>query len=317
MLIFSILWFCFISGCVGCVVGMAIGVRFQRWTSRPTELGTVSAVESAPNAESAPSREEIKELLKSLVEINSQVDAQVGRHSVRITEISDSMEPHCETGPLSQAAKLLVAANQQLQIDLVATRFELEHQRELVDSFRHESHTDALTKLMNRRAFDNELRGQLEQFADADAEVTLSLLFVDIDYFKKINDVHGHLNGDQVLSTVADCLKSNLPKGASAFRYGGEEFAIILPEADEAKAALAAEQLRRAIECCPHVLDGQDITVTVSIGIAEATPQDTYGTLISRSDQALFTAKKAGRNRCAILSSPANVSNRRTAAVSC
>ncbi|WP_010586021.1 GGDEF domain-containing protein [Schlesneria paludicola] len=300
MLIFSILWFCFISGCVGCVIGLALAIRFQH-------LAYPHTSHSTPEPEAGPNRDEIKALLRSLVEINSQVDAQVGRHTDRISEITESMDQSEQSEPLAQTAKLLVAANQQLQIDLVQTRFELAHQRELVDSFKQESNTDALTKLMNRRAFDSELREQLEKVATTEAKV--SLLFVDIDYFKNINDIHGHLNGDQVLSTVAECLKSSLYTGASAFRYGGEEFAVILPGSDAARAVQAAEHVRRTIERHRHMVDGQELTVTVSIGIAEALPTDTCAALIQRSDQALFTAKNSGRNRCGVLESvPVNAS---------
>lgn len=294
MLIFSILWFCFISGCVGCVIGLALAIRFQRWAFPRATI-------AVPESDAGPSRDDIKALLRSLVEINSQVDAQVGRHTDRISEIAESLDLNEQSEPLAQTAKLLVAANQQLQIDLVQARFELAHQRELVDSFKHESNTDALTKLMNRRAFDSELRDQLDKIASTDE--TVSLLFVDIDHFKSINDVHGHLNGDQVLSTVAECLKSSLYTGASAFRYGGEEFAVILPGSDAARAFEAAEHVRRTIERYRHVVDGQELSVTVSIGIAEAMPVDTCAALIQRSDQALFTAKNSGRNRCGLLES--------------
>ena len=258
---------------------------------------SVEAVTS-PQPDALPHREEINSLLRSLMEVNSYVDAQLGQHTSRVKEITHTLETECDSdrGPLIRAAKLLVTANQRLQTDLIDAKSELQHQRELVDSFKHESRTDALTELSNRRAFDGELTGCL---AKRKREKTaLSLLFIDIDHFKGINDEHGHANGDLVLRAVAQCLKASLQVPASVSRYGGEEFAVILPGIAGRSAMKIAEHLRRAVERCPHQMSGTQLSVTVSIGVAEALNGETSSEFIERSDRALFAAKNAGRNHC-------------------
>lgn len=290
------LWLCGVSGCIGCAVGMGLMLWRVRQIRPQTEATSQLQNDLLPTT--SPGRDEIKALLGSLLKINSEVDARVGQHTIRIEEINQTLENKSpDNGELLvRAAELLVAANQQLQTDLAVAKSELEDQRELVDCFKYESRTDALTQLSNRRAFDAAVNDHLEKFNSENA--IFSLLLIDIDHFKRINDEHGHLNGDQVLATVAHCLKTSLTIPASVSRYGGEEFAVILPGVTGKNAVKIAEHLRRSVECCPHEICGAEMTVTVSVGVTEAVEGDTRSDIIERSDQALFAAKNAGRNRC-------------------
>ena len=289
---FFVLWVGMVSGCTGCVIGMLLMVWRQRRVNRSIDF-TYSL-----QAEALLRQQEVETLLCSLVEINSQVDARVGQHSNRVDKITQSLEAESRDlrEPLIRAAKLLVTANQRLQTDLVTAQAELEHQRGLVNWFKEDSRTDSLTKLSNRRAFDIELEGFHAKFVREN--IGFSLLFVDIDHFKGVNDNHGHPNGDRVLCTVAQCLKHNLQVQAFVSRYGGEEFAVILPGVSGRHAMKIAEHLRRNVERCTHHLEGTELNVTVSIGVAEILEGDTTAELIDRSDQALFAAKDAGRNHC-------------------
>lgn len=294
-LIFFSIWLATISGSIGCVVGMALILYLsKRWPTEPSK--PQPAKTPVPNATTAELNN-ARSVLSALVHINAEVDSRVGQHIVAVEEISEAIEQQDreQDAPLFQAAKQLVAANRHLQSDLATARSELKNQRQLVDSFKHESRTDALTDMLNRRGFDGELQENLRNLEEADT--VFSLLFVDIDHFKQINDSYGHLNGDQILVALAMCLKSNVHVPASIARYGGEEFALILPSITAKRAFQIAEQIRHAIEVHPFILEGITTKVTASIGVTEAVKGDVRSEVIERADRAVYAAKHGGRNR--------------------
>jgi two-component system cell cycle response regulator len=158
--------------------------------------------------------------------------------------------------------------------------------------------TDALTGLFNRRYMESHLGTLIEQAAARGKP--LSALVLDIDYFKAINDNHGHDAGDDVLRDFALRIKRSIRGIDLACRYGGEEFVIIMPETDMAVAAMVAERLRRRIAAEPFAIaqGSRQIPVTISIGIAGLRGKDdTAPALLKRADQALYRAKRDGRNR--------------------
>ncbi len=158
--------------------------------------------------------------------------------------------------------------------------------------------TDALTGLFNRRYMESHLAGLLEQ-ATARGK-PLAVLVIDIDYFKSINDGHGHDAGDDVLREFALRIKRSIRGIDLACRYGGEEFVVVMPETDTAVAAMVAERLRRRIAAEPFAIhEGSDnIPVTISIGLAALRgADDSAAALLKRADQALYRAKRGGRNR--------------------
>ncbi len=158
--------------------------------------------------------------------------------------------------------------------------------------------TDALTGLFNRRYMESHLGTLIEQAAARGKP--LSALILDIDYFKAINDSHGHDAGDDVLRDFALRIKRSIRGIDLACRYGGEEFVIVMPETDMAVAAMVAERLRRRIAAEPFAIaqGTRQIPVTISIGIAGLRGKDdTAAALLKRADQALYRAKRDGRNR--------------------
>lgn len=160
--------------------------------------------------------------------------------------------------------------------------------------------TDALTGLLNRRMLEERL--QIEQQRAQRYGKAFSLLMLDIDHFKKINDSYGHLAGDAVLKALASALSQQTRDIDSVARFGGEEFVIVLPETDGDGARVVAERIRTAIAGAPFVLpDGCEIGVTVSIGIA-CFPLDAVNieVLLERADQALYLSKNTGRNRVSL-----------------
>ncbi len=158
---------------------------------------------------------------------------------------------------------------------------------------------DPLTGLQNRRAFT---RGLTRAFRQAETDGRpMSLIMVDCDHFKRINDSHGHVTGDQVLRTLASLLVRACPEQATIARFGGEEIAIILPDCDAANAFALAETLRRAVESGSfHSAEGQPIAFTISLGVAtrsHTTPFSVARDLIHAADACLYTAKDRGRNQ--------------------
>jgi two-component system, cell cycle response regulator len=158
--------------------------------------------------------------------------------------------------------------------------------------------TDALTGLSNRRYMESHLGTLIEQAATRGK--SLAALVLDIDYFKAINDTHGHDAGDDVLRDFALRIKRSIRGIDLACRYGGEEFVIIMPETDLAVAAMVAERLRRRIAADPFAIaqGTRHIPVTISIGIAGLRGKDdNAASLLKRADEALYRAKRDGRNR--------------------
>jgi two-component system cell cycle response regulator len=158
--------------------------------------------------------------------------------------------------------------------------------------------SDPLTELNNRRALDWELPRQIQN-AQTRSE-SLSLVMLDIDYFKRINDTYGHPVGDRALQLVSSRLRHNLRFRDTLFRYGGEEFVIILSNTDESEADLVARRLCRLIGEQPFTIDeGIDLTITISAGTAtlRSTDDGRGVNLLKRADQNLLRAKSTGRNR--------------------
>jgi len=155
---------------------------------------------------------------------------------------------------------------------------------------------DGLTGILNHRAFHDRLHYEWEQ-AQRHGE-SLALMMIDLDYFKRINDTHGHQAGDRILKQVAALLTKLARKVDTSGRYGGEEFAILLPQTTAAQAGRMAERIRKAVERGRFGQEGVPIPVTLSIGIASA-PADAAGPdrLVGAADKALYGAKTQGRNR--------------------
>jgi two-component system cell cycle response regulator len=157
--------------------------------------------------------------------------------------------------------------------------------------------TDALTGLYNRRYMETHVGTLVEQAATRGKPLTV--LVLDIDYFKSINDGHGHDAGDDVLREFALRIRKSIRGIDLACRYGGEEFVVVMPETDLAVATMVAERLRRRIASEPFPIQqgARTVEVTISIGIAALGGSDNAASVLKRADQALYRAKRDGRNR--------------------
>jgi diguanylate cyclase (GGDEF)-like protein len=168
---------------------------------------------------------------------------------------------------------------------------------DLLEDTRRERNTDELTGILNRRGFEEAVRVSLAGSADGG-----SLVLCDVDYFKRVNDTHGHDAGDAVLKAMGRLLRETARKDDIVGRFGGEEFLIFLPAADLTQATQCAERVRNVVAGYrfPFVSDGE--ILTASFGIATLAPGETWESLFKRADTCLYAAKRAGRN-CSVAAS--------------
>ena len=173
---------------------------------------------------------------------------------------------------------------------------ETEKLRKCIEEEKGKAYKDALTGAPNRLAFDERFTAEYNRWLRYKNKMTLCL--IDIDKFKGVNDTYGHKAGDIVLKTVAEKCMTKVRKCDFFCRYGGEEFALILPETNLSSAISVAETLRESIERCTFQYGNKSVPITVSCGLAELKGKDTLDTIFKRADKALYKAKETGRNRC-------------------
>ena len=211
--------------------------------------------------------------------------------------LDDRVEYHHKDKILSVYASTIFSKDNELMGSAALLR-DITKVKQMEDELRSLATTDALTGLHNRRYLDEILTQEISR--SIRHGLCLSILFFDVDHFKQFNDKYGHDQGDRVLKAVGDTFKQNLRGEDTACRYGGEEFMGILPNITVEQAWTVAERLRKSVE----TMRVNNLDITISIGIAEF-PIDnpiTAGEFISMADQAIYTAKDAGRNRsvCAV-----------------
>lgn len=154
---------------------------------------------------------------------------------------------------------------------------------------------DPLTGALTRRGFNKIIQKHFEI-----AELTglpISVIITDIDFFKKINDTYGHLAGDEALKHFVKIIKKNLRKSDYVFRFGGEEFVILLPNTSLKEAVELAERIRKSLENTPLIYEGKEIKITASFGVKEVKPDEPVDKIIKEADEKLYKAKESGRNK--------------------
>jgi len=183
----------------------------------------------------------------------------------------------------------------ELRQEIVARKRIEEDLRRSEMRYRELSLTDELTGLYNARHFFRQVQAEVERAVRYDSP--LSLCVIDIDNFKHYNDTYGHLNGDAVLSELGRIIQRLIRESDSAYRYGGEEFIIVLPQTAREEAARVAERIRVVFyEHAFYPRSGDGIHVSISIGVTSFCPGESVSDLVDRADQNMYAAKKCGRN---------------------
>lgn len=188
----------------------------------------------------------------------------------------------------------VILSNAALKGELARSQASLTDQQLQIEDLRTAVRIDGLTQLANRTYFDEKLNEMIvlrKRYGD-----TFSLMMVDLDNFKSINDSHGHLAGDRILKGVALKIKASLRGSDFLARFGGDEYAIILIKTDLTAATEVAWKLCEQVRASRFLLDDTTLSMTLSIGVAEASGDDTEESVLNRADAALYRAKAAGRN---------------------
>ncbi|WP_417318295.1 GGDEF domain-containing protein [Emcibacter sp.] len=244
-----------------------------------------------------------KELVKILKTLKENGDS-TSEYNSSLTGHMDYLENIKAGGEIAAILKNILADTQRMQekshkmeADLKSSSQEIQKLQSSLEAVRQESMTDMLTNIGNRKCFENELD---RAFRDCEKHGKgLSLLIGDIDYFKLFNDTWGHQVGDQVLKAVAHIMKLRVGDKGIPARFGGEEFCVVLPETAISDALEMAEAIRDSVSqrSMKRKSTGERIgKITVSFGVAEYHSGDNKSEIIGRADEALYLAKKAGRN---------------------
>ena len=289
-----------VCACVALGVGFAAGVWFFGAKLANSTANTPQKKPSVkPSEESKRAAERAAMAASRVADLAKNVASDVGDHAAKMKAISADLagidrQDGGANAAVFSAMDQMLAANTELQQRLEQAEKQLAVQAVEIKAHESEARTDSLTGVSNRRAFDDELKRRLSEFQRKNTPCTLVML--DIDFFKKFNDTHGHQVGDEVLRQVAKVLAAQSRDMDVPCRYGGEEFAVILPATEAAAACKVAERIRAAVEDSTTVCGGKTLKVTCSLGVSEFLADDDIAHLIRRADDALYTSKKAGRN---------------------
>jgi diguanylate cyclase len=250
-------------------------------------------------------RNNLLQLLSKTQDDVGQAGSTAAKASHQFSEQTKSLGDASDLSEIKEIVSEIIAetthlteASSTLKQELDKTNSEIELLRSELEVVKEASITDALTGLLNRRAFDSELNNIIEV-----AEVYpqgVVLILMDLDHFKRVNDNFGHLVGDKVLRYTSALIKQHVEESHLVARYGGEEMAIIMPNTNRNKAIGVANKIRIALEKSrlQRKENGESIgQITISMGVAKLKPSDTFDSLVARADKCMYKAKDRGRNR--------------------
>lgn len=259
----------------------------------------------ARDVEQKVSRELVEEFLakteKLLDRVKDTVDDFMTGTRDHVEGITSTLEDMQQDEVSAQEMRLqiqqLVAHNRALRAHTEKAEERLKEQARLIDELQGKLRMDPLTGLLNRRALESDLKKEILRARRY--QFPLSVVMADLDHFKRINDGYGHQVGDRVLQKLAAIMRHSAREVDSLYRYGGEEFVILLPHTTCDNAVVMAERFRTRV--ARHIFTarkaGAKISLTISLGVSELRSNDNENSLLLRTDRALYRAKDLGRNR--------------------
>ena len=198
-----------------------------------------------------------------------------------------------------QAQQFLAEQLQTLGAKIKTMEVEAEKNRTNLETHRQKALHDPLTELPNREAYNERASAEVQRWQRYGRPLTIAIF--DIDHFKRINDTYGHQAGDRVIKVIGRSIAKRLREVDFFCRYGGEEFVALMPETDSATALTVLEKVRDAIAHAAFNYKDQPMSITLSVGLTEFKTDDSLESAFERADQALYTAKSNGRNRCQLI----------------
>jgi len=238
---------------------------------------------------------EMKENVDILSEEIINHDTRLEEHKSEINKTSTLSSLNAIQVVLSSEISNIIESNSSLKDNLVQAKDQIAEQQEDLNLLRKQVITDELTGLYNRRGYDSLLAREFRRSSRYNRD--LSIIIGDIDHFKSINDNYGHIMGDKILQVYANILRKNLRESDICTRIGGEEFAVILPEQSEEKAANIADKIRLLIMNSKFVFEDVKISFTSSFGVSSIKDSESLEELFNNADRALYKAKESGRNK--------------------
>ncbi|WP_331344949.1 GGDEF domain-containing protein [Cellvibrio sp. UBA7661] len=260
--------------------------------------GAVKNTES----ERAASRKLQDDVMRGMSDLESRTDSATDINQLKdhvksqLGNIRQVIDHYQQTDHAQQA---LAEQLQTLGAKIKTMEVEAEKNRTTLENHRQKALRDPLTELPNREAYNERAQAEVQRWQRYGRPLTIAIF--DIDHFKKINDTYGHQAGDRVIKVIGRSIATRLREVDFFCRYGGEEFVALMPETDSQTALAVLEKIREAIASAAFNYKDQPMSITLSVGVTEFKTGDMLDMAFDRADQALYTAKSLGRNRCQLV----------------
>ncbi len=242
--------------------------------------------------------EKADEILDGVHDTVNSFVAGTKHHTAHIASTLENIKKISIENPhLDRELDRLLNSNRELQTHSSQVEDRLAEQTRIINDLQNQLRVDPMTGLLNRGALAKDMKKEIAKARRY--QYPVSIFMADIDHFKNVNDVYGHLIGDSVIKITAKLIEQGVRKVDSVYRYGGEEFLALLPHTTCDSACILAERIREKIAKYLFVDKKNDISIslTISVGVTELRQEDNESTIIARADKALYLAKQSGRNR--------------------